>query len=112
MTRHRSGALPANLTHPEDGRGICYGCAMFSSFFPNPRLFFPAALLWTGLTMALWYGLARDLGPELSLGGLAGFAYPPAGADGAAVAVETARNIWLFQYMIVTGAVFVGLVGW
>jgi len=85
---------------------------MFASFFPNPRLFFPAALLWTALTMALWYGLARDLGPQLSLGGLAGYAYPPAGADGAAVAVETARNIWLFQYMIVVEALFVGLVGW
>jgi peptide/bleomycin uptake transporter len=85
---------------------------MFSSFFPNPRLFFPAALLWTALTMALWYGVARDLGPQLSLGGLAGFAYPPAGADGAAVAVETARNIWLYQYMIATGALFVGLAGW
>jgi peptide/bleomycin uptake transporter len=85
---------------------------MFSSFFPNPKLFFPAALLWTALTMALWYGAARDLGPQLSLGGLIGFAYPPANADGAAVAVETARNIWLYQYMIVTGAVFVGLVAW
>jgi len=85
---------------------------MFSSFFPNPRLFFPAALLWTALTMALWYGIARDLGPQLSLGGLVDYAYPPAGADGAAVAVETARNIWLFQYMIATGALFVGLVGW
>ena len=85
---------------------------MFSSFFPNPRLFFPAALLWTALTMAVWYGVARDLGPQLSLGGLVGYAYPPAGADGAAVAVETARNIWLFQYMIATGALFVGLVGW
>ncbi|HTE37717.1 MAG TPA: peptide antibiotic transporter SbmA [Reyranella sp.] len=85
---------------------------MFSSFFPNPRLFFPAALLWTALTMALWYGVARDLGPQLSLGGLVGYAYPPAGADGAAVAVETARNIWLFQYMIATGALFVGLAGW
>ena len=85
---------------------------MFSSFFPTPRLFFPAALLWTALTMALWYTVARDLGPSLSLGGLVGYAYPPANADGAAVAVETARNIWLFQYMIVTGAVFCGLAGW
>ena len=85
---------------------------MFSSFFPNPRLFFPAALLWTALTMALWYGIARDLGPQLSLGGLAGFAYPPAGADGAAVAVETARNIWLYQYMIMFGAVFCAAVAW
>src|SRR5436190_4461027 len=85
---------------------------MFSSFFPNPKLFFPAAVLWTALGMALWYGVARDLGPQLSLGGLVGFAYPPAEADGAAVAVETARNIWLYQYMIATGALFVGLVGW
>jgi len=85
---------------------------MFASFFPNPRLFFPAALAWTALTMALWYAVARDLGPVLSLGGLAGFAYPPAGADQAAVAVETAQNIWLFQYMIAAEAVFCGLVGW
>ena len=85
---------------------------MFSSFFPNPKIFFPAAVLWTALTMALWYGVARDLGPSLSLGGLVGFPYPPADANGAAIAVETARNIWLYQYMIITGGVFVGLVGW
>ena len=85
---------------------------MFSSFFPNPKLFFPATLIWTALAMAAWYGFARDLGPQLSLGGLAGFAYPPANADGASIAVETARNIWLYQYMIATGAIFVALVGW
>jgi peptide/bleomycin uptake transporter len=85
---------------------------MFTSFFPNPRIFFPAAIVWTALVMALWYGFARDLGPQLSLGGLVGYSYPPAGANGADVAVETARNIWLYQYMIVTGALFVGLVGW
>jgi peptide/bleomycin uptake transporter len=85
---------------------------MFSSFFPNPRLFFPATVLWTALSMALWYGFARDLGPRLSLGGLVGFPYPPVNADGAAIAVETARNIWLYQYMIVAGAIFVGLVRW
>ena len=85
---------------------------MFSSFFPNPKIFFPATVLWTALSMALWYGIARNLGPQLSLGGLVGFAYPPESADGAAVAVETARNIWLYQYMIVMGALFVGAVGW
>ena len=85
---------------------------MFSSFFPNPKLFFPATVLWTALSMALWYGFARDLGPRLSLGGLVGFPYPPVTADGAAIAVETARNIWLYQYMIVAGAIFVGLVRW
>lgn len=85
---------------------------MFSSFFPNPKLFFPATILWTALGMALWYGWARDLGPVLSLGGLVGFAYPPASASAADIAIETARNIWLYQYMIAIGAVFVGLVGW
>jgi peptide/bleomycin uptake transporter len=85
---------------------------MFSSFFPTPRLFFPAALVWTALGMALWYGAARDLGPELSLGGLIGYPWPAAGASGADVAVETARNIWLFQYMAIVEAVFVLLVGW
>lgn len=85
---------------------------MFSSFFPNPKLFFPAAVLWTAVSMALWYGIARDLGPQLSLGGLIGLAYPPATADGAAIAVETARNIWMYQYMIAMGGIFVVLVGW
>ena len=85
---------------------------MFSSFFPTPRLFFPAVLVWTALTMALWYGFARDLGPALSLGGLVGYPYPPADAPAAAIAVETARNIWLFEYMIAACAVFYGLVAW
>jgi peptide/bleomycin uptake transporter len=85
---------------------------MFSSFFPNPKIFFPAVLLWTALCMALWYGLARDLGPQLSLGGLVGFPYPADSADGAIIAVETARDLWLYEYMVVTGGVFVALVGW
>jgi peptide/bleomycin uptake transporter len=85
---------------------------MFSSFFPRPKLFFPAALLWTALSMALWYTVGRDLGPQLSLGGLIGLGYPPAGADGASVVVESARDIWLYQYMIASGAIFTVLVGW
>src|ERR1700761_5623789 len=85
---------------------------MFSSFFPPPRLFFPAALIWTALCMALWYGLARDMGPALSLGGLVGYPYPPAGAPAAAtgVAALTGQDIWLYEYMIVAGAVFCALV--
>ena len=85
---------------------------MFSSFFPTPRLFFPAVLIWTALSMALWYAVARDLGPTLSLGGLAGFPYPPGNAPAAAatVASQTARDIWLYEYMIVVGTVFCGLV--
>ena len=85
---------------------------MFFSFFPNPKIFFPALVLWTALAMALWYGLARDLGPQLSIGGLMGFSYPPADANGSSIPVQIARDIWLYQYMIASGALFVVLVGW
>src|SRR5476651_712453 len=85
---------------------------MFSSFFPTPKIFFPAVVLWTALTMALWYGFARDLGPQLSIGGLVGFPYPPADANASLIPVQIARDIWLYQYMIVSGAIFVALVGW
>src|SRR5215469_2062083 len=85
---------------------------MFSSFFPNPKLFFPVAVLWTALSMALWYGFARDLGTSLSVGGLVGLPYPPAEVKDVDIAVQIARDLWLYQYMIVTGAIFVGLVYW
>jgi peptide/bleomycin uptake transporter len=85
---------------------------MFSSFFPNPKLFFPVAVLWTALSMVLWYGFVRDLGASLSVGNLVGLPYPPADAKGADITVQIARDLWLYQYMIVSGAIFVGLVGW
>jgi peptide/bleomycin uptake transporter len=39
---------------------------MFVSFFPRPSLFFPSVILWTALSMAVWYGFASDLfqGPK------------------------------------------------
>jgi len=82
---------------------------MFSSFFPHPKVFFPAALLWTALTMALWYGFARDLGPQLSIGNFIGLPYPTANPGNADVAGQVARDLWLYQYMIVAGGLFVGL---
>ena len=54
---------------------------MFSSFFPNPKVFFLSAIAWTALAMTIWYGAARDLGPTLSVGNLIGLPYP---ADSAA----------------------------
>ena len=87
---------------------------MFASFFPNPRLFFGSAVLWTAVCMAFWYLFARDLGPTLSLGGIFGFVYPVPLAEGAddlarttyAAAYNLAADIWLYQYMIVAGAIF------
>jgi peptide/bleomycin uptake transporter len=52
---------------------------MFVSFFPRPNLFFPSAVLWTALAMAVWYGFAGNLfqGPENPVG-LATFWSAPA----------------------------------
>ncbi len=87
---------------------------MFTSFFPRPKLFFISAVIWTAICMAIWYLGARDLGPSLSLGDLVGWGYPPPvpeGADTAAagafeIAESWAIDIWLYQYMILAGAIF------
>ncbi|MFK5981203.1 MAG: SbmA/BacA-like family transporter, partial [Rhizobiaceae bacterium] len=35
---------------------------MFASFFPNPRLFFPALILWSAISVAIWYSVGADIG--------------------------------------------------
>ena len=87
---------------------------MFASFFPRPGVFFPSAVVWAGICIAIWYLGAKGLGPHLSVGWLIGFGYPAplaAGADDAAQAVFRsteirAVDVWLYEYMIVVGAVF------
>src|SRR5579871_130321 len=34
---------------------------MFVSFFPRPKVFFISVLIWSALSMALWFGYASDL---------------------------------------------------
>jgi peptide/bleomycin uptake transporter len=93
---------------------------VFTSFFPKPKIFFLSAVFWTGLCMVLWFLFGRDLGQSLSLGALIGFGFPAGPLEGvdeaqmalAAAARETALDVWLYQYMIVCGAVFVALWGW
>jgi peptide/bleomycin uptake transporter len=87
---------------------------LFASFFPRPRLFFPSAVVWAAICMIIWYLGANELGRRFSLGWLIGFDYPatlPAGSDGAQQAtfkLEEIRaiDVWLYQYMIVAGAIF------
>lgn len=91
---------------------------MFVSFFPRPRLFFASFVLWTLLCIVLWYGLIKDFGPSLSLGGYFGYAYPAAlGAEAdeaaraaAAEALSSAEGFWFYQYFIAVIGIFVG--GW
>jgi peptide/bleomycin uptake transporter len=65
-----------------------------------------------------WYAVVQALGPQLSLASWIGIDYPAAlAADAAPVvqaqfqqATETAVNAWLYQYMAVCYALFIG--GW
>jgi peptide/bleomycin uptake transporter len=40
---------------------------MFVSFFPNPRLFFWSAVLWTAVAVAVWYSFGDQLGTAIGL---------------------------------------------
>lgn len=67
---------------------------MFVSFFPRPRLFFWSALIWTVLSMALWYGYAEGL-------------VAPSGTIGVAL-FWSAQQLWFDLYFAISVAIFAG----
>ena len=75
---------------------------MFRSFFPDPRIFFPAALIWTVLCMLLWFTAGDELAQVLSIGGWLG--QVPTEADPAPFL--TPDRVWLYQYILVAGYLF------
>jgi peptide/bleomycin uptake transporter len=89
---------------------------VFQSFFPKPKLFFISFALWAIACVLGWYFIVQNFGANLSLGSLFGIYFPEAlaeGADDAALATfeslqKSALNIWLYQYMILCYATFVG----
>ncbi|MBJ7556128.1 peptide antibiotic transporter SbmA [Marinomonas spartinae] len=91
---------------------------MFLSFFPKPKLFFLSFVLWALVCVISWYAKIQDLGHLLSLGSLFGVHFPDAlskGANAAAQAAfasqqQDALDVWLYQYMAVCYAIFIG--GW
>ncbi|MEM7044438.1 MAG: peptide antibiotic transporter SbmA [Pseudomonadota bacterium] len=93
---------------------------MFQSFFPAPRQFFGSAVIWTAISIAIWYLFARDLGPSLSLGWIIGADYPDVlPADAAPeqtvayqATLDWAINIWIYQYMLIVGAIFCAFWNW
>jgi len=77
---------------------------MFVSFFPQPRLFFWSALVWTAFAVAFWYRFGNDLG--LALGILPA---TPEEVDGAKVSVFISREfLWFYLYYTVAVAIFAG----
>lgn len=75
---------------------------MFRSFFPNPRLFFTAALCWVALVMVAWYTIGPQLQSGLSLGPWLGIA--PSEADPAPF--FSPDKVWLYQYVLLSGYLF------
>ena len=89
---------------------------MFLSFFPKPKLFFLTFALWALACVISWYTFGQDLGSSLSLGQLFGVDFPTPLAEGAEQAAQMAyqesygfaSDVWLYQYMFVCYALFVG----
>jgi peptide/bleomycin uptake transporter len=70
---------------------------MFVSFFPRPKLFFPSAVLWTAMAMALWYGFAGDLWGTSGGGGPVGVAM-----------FWSPQSLWFDLYFALSVALFAG----
>ncbi|WP_297112458.1 peptide antibiotic transporter SbmA [uncultured Devosia sp.] len=75
---------------------------MFRSFFPDPKLFFTAAVGWTVLTMAIWFLAGDALGSLISLGPV--FGRVPTEAD--PNVFLTPDKVWLYQYVLMAGYLF------
>ncbi|ASA58161.1 peptide antibiotic transporter SbmA [Vibrio gazogenes] len=90
---------------------------MFDSFFPRPKLFFLSFVIWALFCVICWYVGGRELGADLSLGYLIGMGFPqPVLVDAAPAlhsafqqAQDNAANAWLYQYMFVCYALFIGV---
>ena len=67
---------------------------MFVSFFPRPKLFFWSAIIWTAISMALWYGYVNGLA-ESSTPGIVGVA-----------PFWSAPSLWFDLYFLVAVAIF------
>ena len=75
---------------------------MFLSFFLKPKAFFLSVILWSALTVAIWYGAARDLGNLFGMGPL------PDGQDPAIgiAAFWSGPFLWFYLYFMVVCGIF------
>jgi len=67
---------------------------MFVSFFPRPKMFFWSALIWTALSMAVWYGFADGLVAPSNTIGVSLF--------------WSASQLWFDLYFFIAVAIFAG----
>lgn len=74
---------------------------MFRSFFPNPKVFFSAAAIWTAFVMIVWFLFGGALEPFFNVGRALGL--PP---DGDGAPFFNANRVWLYQFVILSGYLF------
>jgi peptide/bleomycin uptake transporter len=75
---------------------------VFKAFFPDPKVYFPAAAVWTAFAMLVWFLFSDQLAPVLSLGPL--IAIQPTETDPAPFFDES--RVWLYQYVLMSGYLF------
>ncbi|HSX76862.1 MAG TPA: peptide antibiotic transporter SbmA [Shinella sp.] len=75
---------------------------MFHAFFPQPRLFFSSLVVWTLLSIAVWYTVGADFGALIGLPPLPAGAEPPVGLG----YFVTPDNIWFYLYFLICGGLF------
>jgi peptide/bleomycin uptake transporter len=77
---------------------------MFVSFFPNPRLFFLSAALWTAFVTAVWFAGGSELGAAMGLSYPAADAAPVIGP----MVFLTGPFLWFYVYYVVAVGLFAG----
>lgn len=75
---------------------------MFHSFFPQPKLFFSSLVIWTLLSIAVWYTVGADFGGLIGLPPLPEGTDPPVGLG----YFVTPDNIWFYLYFLICVGLF------
>ncbi|WP_108458920.1 peptide antibiotic transporter SbmA [Devosia naphthalenivorans] len=75
---------------------------MFRSFFPDPKIFFPSAVLWIVAAMVIWFLAGDALAGFIGLGRWLGTAPTEAVPD----PFLSPDKIWLYQYVLMIGYSF------
>ncbi|HCL66636.1 MAG TPA: peptide antibiotic transporter SbmA [Rhizobium sp.] len=75
---------------------------MFKSFFPNPRLFFLSAVIWSVISIAGWYLFFQDFGAVFGMAPVPIEAEPPVGVS----MFWSPAFLWFYIYYVVVVGLF------
>jgi peptide/bleomycin uptake transporter len=93
----------AEVRYPRKLRGEC---AVFASFFPDPKPFFWSVILWTAICVAAWYAGANALGPHF------GFNPAPATRVIGVSVFWSGEFLWFYVYYAVAVGLLAGFWFW